>query len=124
MHEGINGTITLLSVSLSEIQMVAQAKLGRDLTVREVQSLLCQLQDVLVKRSSWPTLLRQCIAEIDMTAKYEQWLKEVGEEIWAMAACGVDDLPEFDYYSLFVVGSTANQAAGAVLLSVGFSRFE
>ena len=124
MHEGMNGTITLLSVSLSEIQMVAQAKLGRDLTVREVQSLVSHLHDVLVRQSSWPTLLRHCIEEIQVTAKYEQWLKEVGEEIWAMAACGVDDLPDFDYYSLFAVGSTPNQAAGSVLLSIGFSRFE
>lgn len=69
-------------------------------------------------------MLLECIEEMGMTEKYKQWLKEVGEEIWAMAACDVADLPDFDYHALFVVGSTPNQAAGAVLLSMGFSRLE
>ena len=124
MNETRDGAITLLAVSLQDMQTVARASLGRELTVQEVQALVTRLQDILMVRASWPILLRQCIEEMRLTAKYEQWLKEVGEEIWAMAACSVDDLPDFDYYSLFVVGSTPGQAAGSVLLSVGFSRFE
>ena len=124
MPEGINGALPLLSVSLSEIQTIAQMRLGRDLNLREVQALVSHLQELLVVRSGWPRLLLECIEEMGLTAKYEQWLKEVGEEVWAMAACGVEDLPDFDYHSLFVVGSSPNQAAGAVLLSIGFSRFE
>ncbi len=124
MNDKMDGTITLLAVSLQDIQTVAQARLGRELTVHEVRALVTRLQDMLIVRASWPILLRQCIEEMSLTAKYEQWLKQVGEEIWAMAAYGVEDLPDFDYYSLFVVGSTPGQAAGAVLLSVGFSRFE
>ncbi len=124
MNKEKDGAITLLTVSLSDIQMMAQARLGRDLNMAEIQTLIGRLQDILMARASWPMLLRQCIEEMGMKAKYEQWLRQVGEEVWAMAACGVEDLPDFDYYSLFVVGSTPGQAAGAVLLSVGFSRFE
>ena len=120
----VSGAMPLLSVSLSEIQTIARMRLGRDLNLREIQSLVSHLQELIVVRAGWPKLLLECIEEMGMTAKYEQWLKEVGESIWAMAACGVDDLPDFDYYSLFVVGSTPEQAADAILLSMGFSRFE
>jgi hypothetical protein len=51
------------------------------------------------------------------------WLKQVDEAVWNMAGCSVEDLPDFDYFSLFMVGSTPEQAADAVLLSVGFRRF-
>jgi hypothetical protein len=67
--------------------------------------------------------LKQCIEEVTLGSKYEVWLRQVGEAVWNMAGCGVEDLPDFDYFSLFIVGSTPEQAADAVLLSVGFSRF-
>ncbi|MCB8944360.1 MAG: hypothetical protein H6658_11475 [Ardenticatenaceae bacterium] len=124
MNRSEDELIQLLAVSLADIQTMAETSLGRCLSQVEVETLLRRVQEIVKIRTGWPVLLRHCIEEMSLNAKFEQWLKEVGEEIWAMAACGVEDLPDFDYYSLFVVGSTPGQAAGAVLLSNGFSRFE
>jgi hypothetical protein len=51
-------------------------------------------------------------------------MEQVDKAVWAMAGCSVYDLPDIDYYSLFAVGSTPQQAADAALLDAGFSRFE
>ena len=124
MNESSDELITLLALSVADIQTIAQARLGRELNTVEIEMLIGRVRDIVVIRAGWPTVIGHCIEEIAMSAKFEQWLQKVNEEIWAMAACSVEDLPDFDYYSLFVVGSTPGQAAGAVLLSIGFSRFE
>ena len=124
MNESSDELITLLALSVADIQAIAQARLGRELNTVEMETLIRRMRDLVIIRTGWPVVIGHCIEEMAMSAKFEQWLQKVNEEIWAMAACGIEDLPDFDYYSLFVVGSTPGQAAGAVLLSIGFSRFE
>jgi hypothetical protein len=124
MNESSDELITLLALSVTDIQTIAQARLGRELSAIELETLIGRVRDLVIVRAGWPAVIERCLEEMAMSAKFEQWLKAVNEEIWAMAACSLEDLPDFDYYSLFVVGSTPGQAAGAVLLSNGFSRFE
>ena len=113
----------LLSVDPQDIQAVAKELFGRDLDEGEVERVVRHLREVLNSQVEWFPLLKQCIEEVALGSKYERWLRHVDEAVWNMAGCGAEDLPDFDYFSLFVVGSTPEQAADAVLLSVGFSRF-
>jgi hypothetical protein len=113
----------LLTVSPQDIQAVAKEMFGRDLDEGEVQRVVHHLREVLNSQVEWFPLLKRCIEEVALRSKYEGWLRQVGEAVWNMAGCGIEDLPDFDYFSLFMVGSAPEQAADAVLLSVGFSRF-
>ncbi len=123
MSEGAREPVTLIAITVADIQSMAQKELGRDLNEADITAVLKRLKNALDARIEWLPLLRRCIEEIELEAKYADWLKQVGEAVWTMAACTVDDLPDFDYYSLFIVESTPSQAADAVLLSIGFSRF-
>jgi hypothetical protein len=113
----------LLTVDPQDIQAVAKELFECELDADEVQRVVRHLRDVLNSQIEWLPLLKQCVEEATLESKYEVWLGRVGEAIWNMAGCGVEDLPDFDYFSLFMVGSAPEQAADAVLLSVGFSRF-
>jgi hypothetical protein len=122
MSDCSSEAITLFAVTVEEIQSAARARLRRELSASEIETIVKRLKDILDVRTAWCTLLRQCVEELELESKFDKWLKQVGEEIWAAAARSVSDLPDFDYYALFVVGSTPSQAADAVLLSIGFSR--
>ncbi len=123
MSEGTREPVTLVAITVADIQSMAQKELGRDLNEADISAVLKRLKSALDVRIEWLPLLRQSIEEIELEAKYADWLRQVGDAVWSIATTAVDDLPDFDYYSLFIVDSTPSQAAYAVLRSIGFSRF-
>ncbi len=124
MSEEAKQLISLLAITVADIQAAAQERLERRLNVNEVEAVVNHLRLRLGRHIAWPALLQQCIEEVESHERFTKWLKLVDKAVWGMAGCSMHDLPDLDYYSLFAVGSTPAQAADAVLLSVGFSRFE
>jgi hypothetical protein len=59
----------------------------------------------------------------DVETGFAQWLVQVNQGIWEMAACGAADLPAIGYRALYDFGLTPAQAADNALRNAGFSRF-
>ena len=54
-----------------------------------------------------------------MRQTFEEWMKEVGKEMWALVGCFPDDLPDWKYYDAYedrvsppVAAKRAIKAAG------------
>lgn len=106
----------------ADIQRVSRKTIGRKLSFEEVE-LIRQHIELLLQDQAWlDALIKQAIEE--KKPRFESWMKAVDKAIWDMAACHAFELPDFDFWSLFAVGSTPEQAADAILSSVGFTRFE
>ena len=122
MAEIIDEPIVLFALTVTEVQTVAEDRLNRKLNEVEIDTLLRRVSEIMQARSGWQTLLRNCVDEIELESEYKKWLMKVGETVWGIAGCSVEDLPDLDYYSLFIVGSTPTQAAKTVLINAGFGQ--
>ena len=124
MFEDIDEPIVLFALTVKEIQTVAEQRLNRQLNEVEIQTLVKRMIEIMQIRVGWQTLLRQCVEELELESKFNAWMRKVGERVWGIAGVSVEDLPDIDYYSLFVVGSTPTQAAKSALLNAGFGKGE
>lgn len=59
-----------------------------------------------------------------MTKLFEQWMKEVDDEVWAIAGCSVHDLPDYCFRDAFDGGVSAGEVAREVLEEEGFPLFD
>ncbi len=124
MSQNMEEPIVLFALTVKEIQTVAENRLQRQLNPAEIETLISRISEIMQIRVGWKTLLRQCVEELELESKYKKWLMKVGETVWGIAGISVEDLPDLDYYALFVVGSTPIQAAKSALMNAGFGKGE
>lgn len=122
MSEKSEEPVVLFATTVKEIQAVADTRLHRRLSAAEIEMLLQRMSEIIQVRVGWQSLLSQCVEEIELEAKYKKWLTKVDKSVWGLAGCSMNDLPDFDYHSLYIVGSTPMQAAKSALSNAGFDQ--
>ncbi len=123
MTEELQQPIALIAITVEEVQAFALQEMMQDISETKAQQVVNRLKSTLQKEVAFRAMIKNSIEAIDLESQYADWFEQVDDAVWRMAGLSAHDLPDIDYYNLFVVDTSPALAAKKALTNAGFEHF-